>query len=852
VVEVVSNPYDFTKAISDPELLAGRQEEIARIEYYLDQAVGERPKYYNLALVGKRASGKTSLLNVIRHLMDRRRILATRIMLNKEMVANSMQLYREIVDGILAEGQKYGMYRGFRGWFSRVKRIHGSADIEIEIPGAKVRFTKESKEPDFSQQLLVMSMGELLSEARKKGLRGIAILLDECDLLVQNVALLQKLRNVFQNLDGYIFVFTGTEEMLSSISDVFSPIRRSFITVNVTDFTSPEQTKECILKPLTEEERKLVDLQSIAEIHGFTGGSPYEITLVAHHMYRRYKLSGASRIRLTVEVLDDVLAEVDRLRSGTHKETVSRIRTLFPPSLMPLVSSLSFTKCTEEELAWYLLLDKLETLTQKAAKDAIDYNRQVMGQLVTLGVLEQDENRRLSFAGDRFDELYLRYYALSKGVSVDIYPKSDPILVISTRLERLLISGVTNFDSLAMYDKSGNLGGRLFGFTGAKKLADAGPLTIQFSPHKRQVELYQDIELAVRFRVNVGYLANGYVVQYRFADVADRDSMLVRIRSMTNSLSIVGIELIEEDEITLSNRGLRMTQEGRFSESILLFNRAITLNPNIALPHLGIAYAYLGLGNYAESLEHCEKALGIEPKWSLAWELKGRCILNMGDYRKSIQFFDRAIEYDPENWTAWDNKGRALFNVEEFEKASSCFERAVQALPSNIDTLRLYARALCRLNSLERALEVTAQILNSMPSDLEALMDQVEILLAMERNGEALRAATTAATAHPNCSDAHERLGYILLESGRVRESLEQFDAAIGIDEADPVAWYNKACALSKLGEKERAIDALARAIKLDSHALEAALSDSDFASIADEPQFKALTAMQEGFDRAA
>ena len=57
------NPYDFANPVSDPGLLVGREKEMEEIKYYLDNAkVAPRP--INIALLGTRASGKTSILNI--------------------------------------------------------------------------------------------------------------------------------------------------------------------------------------------------------------------------------------------------------------------------------------------------------------------------------------------------------------------------------------------------------------------------------------------------------------------------------------------------------------------------------------------------------------------------------------------------------------------------------------------------------------------------------------------------------------------------------------------------------------------------------------------------------------------
>jgi Cdc6-like AAA superfamily ATPase len=56
------NPYDFANPVTDVALLADRNKERNEIDYYLKHAASA-PRPINIALIGNRASGKTSLLN---------------------------------------------------------------------------------------------------------------------------------------------------------------------------------------------------------------------------------------------------------------------------------------------------------------------------------------------------------------------------------------------------------------------------------------------------------------------------------------------------------------------------------------------------------------------------------------------------------------------------------------------------------------------------------------------------------------------------------------------------------------------------------------------------------------------
>lgn len=92
------NPYDFINPIRDPKLFAGRQEELKEIDYYLELSRSKAPKYTHLALIGGRASGKTSLLNMTGFKATEKDFLSVKIPLNKETSSSDVLFFKEIFD----------------------------------------------------------------------------------------------------------------------------------------------------------------------------------------------------------------------------------------------------------------------------------------------------------------------------------------------------------------------------------------------------------------------------------------------------------------------------------------------------------------------------------------------------------------------------------------------------------------------------------------------------------------------------------------------------------------------------------------------------------------------------------
>ena len=93
------NPYDFSNPVTSRDLFVGRQRELDDLHYYLDQA-SKAPRPINIAALGPRASGKTSLLNMIALDANVRGFCVARVDLNESDAESPMGFFFKIFDSI--------------------------------------------------------------------------------------------------------------------------------------------------------------------------------------------------------------------------------------------------------------------------------------------------------------------------------------------------------------------------------------------------------------------------------------------------------------------------------------------------------------------------------------------------------------------------------------------------------------------------------------------------------------------------------------------------------------------------------------------------------------------------------
>lgn len=421
----LSNPYDFANPVDDPNLFAGRKNALDEISYYLDHAKFAL-RAINLAIIGGRASGKTSVLNMIQHEAKHRGFCVVRIDLDESDSQSQLIFFHKIFDGIITTACIDGYYEGVHGQiYDNYRTIVDSYGLNGKFETCPFvfpsQYAKAMNVGNINAQLSDIAFKKDIISIQETIRKPIIIIMDECDVLGNSRVNLEKLRNIFMNIRGFMLVLTGTEALFPLIDDVFSPIIRQFKKINVGPFDKEEETRDCVRKPLQNldiDPYEILDRETLFDIpaiHDLSGGRPYEIQLLCHHLFRGVQQGRVSKMTITSDILDEVL---DTLQSPNDKHArpiISKIRSLEKDQLFALgILCYSNGKATFEQ-EWFIeyLINGTTRWTQDALSDNLQYFRKI-------GLVTVNEFGIISFTGDDFDRIYSKYFAKKHGVAQKI------------------------------------------------------------------------------------------------------------------------------------------------------------------------------------------------------------------------------------------------------------------------------------------------------------------------------------------------------------------------------------------------------------------------------------------------
>jgi hypothetical protein len=191
----IPNPFDFSNPVRSRQLLAGRDSE-GKATYYIAQArAGES---YSLALIGERATGKTSFLNALGEYAAETGLLSAHVRLDNSVVESELSFFREIFEALMQQAASHGLFGGVAGaQYDNFLRQVTFLDLDTERAAEPLAFgriyatAKATGRPlELSRRALSNACQVIVEAARTAGIPAVLLLLDEADLRSHSETLL--------------------------------------------------------------------------------------------------------------------------------------------------------------------------------------------------------------------------------------------------------------------------------------------------------------------------------------------------------------------------------------------------------------------------------------------------------------------------------------------------------------------------------------------------------------------------------------------------------------------------------------------------------------------------------------
>jgi tetratricopeptide (TPR) repeat protein len=227
--------------------------------------------------------------------------------------------------------------------------------------------------------------------------------------------------------------------------------------------------------------------------------------------------------------------------------------------------------------------------------------------------------------------------------------------------------------------------------------------------------------------------------------------------------TVLRLEQLNQD--AMLHAGILAARLERQDEALAHFHRYLELNPGNVDVRLTVATDLANAGDPAGALKLVEEAMDDPEARGTLWEYAGHFAVNAGI---------RLSEATPPGTT---NEEAARY----YRTAIRHYNEAVARRGDSLD-VTVYSRLMLahhRTGDVQRALEYGQQATTRTPDDAQVWMMYAEVLGGANRVSEALQALDRVATLKPDMPSVSARRAVLLLDAGRLNESVAMIRAGL-------------------------------------------------------------------------
>ncbi len=165
--------------------------------------------------------------------------------------------------------------------------------------------------------------------------------------------------------------------------------------------------------------------------------------------------------------------------------------------------------------------------------------------------------------------------------------------------------------------------------------------------------------------------------------------------------------------------GERLQKTARYSQAIVSFDRAISLQPEYAEAYAMRARTNISLAKPLAALPDFNKVIELRPREPQGFLDRGTAHVSLQEWPEALADFTRAIELDPKLSAAYNLRGSAVRAMGDPKKALPDFIKAVD-LQANMDNIYQRGATYQLLGQHELAIADFSRVISFEPSSAQA------------------------------------------------------------------------------------------------------------------------------------
>ena len=231
------------------------------------------------------------------------------------------------------------------------------------------------------------------------------------------------------------------------------------------------------------------------------------------------------------------------------------------------------------------------------------------------------------------------------------------------------------------------------------------------------------------------------------------------------------IRLGADDPAARLNMGLSLHLLGRHAEAAGAFLGVLEACPGDALAHTNLGAALRILGEQTKALDHMAQAVRLDPRLAPARNNLGQYLLELGRPGDALAHCHAALALEPERPEAHNNLGNVYRALGHHAEARWCYGEALRLDPTMAQAAVNLALVLQIERRWDDALDWLRRATEIAPDSLDYLALLAESAVDREYFDEAIACYQKIVDREPDDAMAHNALGWLLQEEGRLDDS---------------------------------------------------------------------------------
>jgi tetratricopeptide (TPR) repeat protein/glycosyltransferase involved in cell wall biosynthesis len=252
------------------------------------------------------------------------------------------------------------------------------------------------------------------------------------------------------------------------------------------------------------------------------------------------------------------------------------------------------------------------------------------------------------------------------------------------------------------------------------------------------------------------------------------------------------------------NLGNLLKSQGKFSEAIAYFKKALVDRPDLIAATTNLAVTLHQIGDFTEAARYYLRAIEIDPDSPQGYNNLGILHQSQGNMAEAVSCFQKAIALNPLYVKALNNLGSILQQQGEFSSAIAYFQQALSATSNYVPALINLGVTMEAKGQPEEAKRFYQQCIYLEPDNPQGYYYLGNLYLKIHEFTSAIDNLETALVLQPDCVESLNNLGSALEGIGDLPKAIASYERALKLDAKCAKAHFNLSLALLLNGDFER------------------------------------------------